>query len=58
MYIHTRRHGRKVKILKWFEQVFDRVSGDDQLLQLDEFKRALQISGVCMCVCVCVCPSM
>ena len=37
---------KKRKILRWFEQTFASVSGDDQLLQLDEFTRALHISGV------------
>lgn len=41
-----RRKGKKRKILKWFEQTFAHLAGDDQLLQLDEFKRALHISGV------------
>ena len=47
--IKTTSHSRKDKILQWFEQTFARVSGDDQLLQLDEFKRALQINGVSIC---------
>ncbi|XP_062510064.1 NADPH oxidase 5-like [Corticium candelabrum] len=33
------------KILKWFEQQFAGVSGDDHLLQLYEFRKALQING-------------
>jgi hypothetical protein len=37
------------KILKWFEQQFALVSGDDHLLQLYEFKKALQINGVRTC---------
>ena len=40
------RKGKKHKILKWFEQTFALVSGEDQLLQLDEFKQALRIHGV------------
>lgn len=40
------RSGKKVKILEWFEQTFKHVSGEDQLLQIDEFKRALHIKGV------------
>ena len=43
---------KKRKILRWFEQTFDSVSGDDQLLHLEEFTRALHINGVshgCRC---------
>lgn len=36
----------KAEVLQWFEQTFESVSGEDQLLQLDEFKRALYTSGV------------
>ena len=39
-------HSRKRKILKWIEDVFVRVSGEDQLLQLDEFTTALNTDGV------------
>lgn len=46
------RRGKKKKILKWFEEVFTQVSGDDHLLQMDEFKRALLINGVRYCCCV------
>ena len=50
--IESTSHSRKEKILWWFEQTFARVSGDDQLLQLDEFRRALQINGVSVCIVV------
>lgn len=36
----------KSKILKWFEEIFVQVSGEKQLLQLDEFKKALYTNGV------------
>ena len=43
---------KKRKILRWFEQTFASVTGDDQLLHLDDFTRALHISGVSnKCVC-------
>lgn len=45
-YFHACRHSRKNKILHWFEQIFASVSGEDQLLQLDELKQALGIHGV------------
>ena len=48
---HFNSHSKKTKILKWFQQTFAKVTGDDQLLQLDEFKRALQLNGVCIHVC-------
>lgn len=40
------RKGKKLKTLKWFEETFEHVSGEDQLLQLDEFTRALHTNGV------------
>lgn len=32
--------------MKWFEEIFVDTAGEDQLLQLDEFEKALRTSGV------------
>ena len=46
IYVVDFSQNKKRKILQWFEQIFASVSGDDQLLQVDEFSRALYINGV------------
>jgi len=49
MFLVVSSHSRKNKILHWFEQIFASVSGEDQLLQLDELQQALGIHGVIKC---------
>jgi hypothetical protein len=43
----ARRHHSTKKLLHYFEQCFVQVSGEDSLLQLDEFKEALKRHLVC-----------
>ena len=48
---HTYTHDicskeKKIKILKWFEDVFIATSGENHLLQQKEFEKALRTNGV------------
>ena len=42
--LHSKEN--KAKILSWFETLFIETAGEDQLLQPDEFKKALGTDGV------------
>ena len=45
--MHNSRQSKKRKYLKWFEEVFVRVSsGEDQPLQIEEFQQAIHTDRV------------
>lgn len=39
---------RDAKWLAWFEQQFSSVAGSDRQIDLEEFKKALQVKQVCI----------
>lgn len=43
---HMYSQSKKRKLLKWFEDVFIRVSGDDQPIQTEEFAAAIHLDHV------------